>query len=100
MMTFCCEDMKNNINTNCCEHNEKFQCSDSLIYYDLIFDEYGLIVHDGGNSYILIKFCPWCGAELPESKRDKWFEELEQLGYDSPYDKEIPQKYKSDKWYR
>ena len=99
-MSFCCEEMKKNIISDCCKHNEKFQCPDSLIYYDLIVDEYGLIIHDGGNSYITIKFCPWCGTELPESKREKWFEELEQMGFDSPYEQEIPQNYKSDKWYR
>ena len=31
---------------------------------------------------ITINFCPWCGTQLPESLRDRWFEELELLGKD------------------
>ncbi len=99
-MEFCCENMETNINIDCYNYSDKFQFSNSLIYYDLVFDEYGLIVHDGGDSYVTIRFCPWCGKELPESKRDRWFEELEQLGYNDPYEQELPECYKSDKWYR
>jgi hypothetical protein len=27
-----------------------------------------------------IEYCPWCGARLPSSLRDEYFERLEQLG--------------------
>ncbi len=26
--------------------------------------KYGLPIHDGGNSYIKIDYCPWCGKKL------------------------------------
>ena len=31
---------------------------------------YGLIIHDGGESFILIQFCPWCGKKLSHDRRD------------------------------
>lgn len=43
--------------------------------YNEVFDEFGLIVHDGGQSYVLIQHCPWCATRLPESQRDRWFDE-------------------------
>ncbi|MEG0856826.1 MAG: hypothetical protein RSG52_10165 [Terrisporobacter sp.] len=95
-MQFCCENMKDNTNTN----KACFDCPDTLIYYNEKFDQFGIIIHDGGTSYICINFCPWCGQKLPESKRDRWFDELEELGYDSPFDTDIPVEYKSNKWYK
>ena len=97
---FCCERMKDNINFKCSQHDNKYDCPDAIIDYFLKFDEYGIIVHDGGTSIITINYCPFCGEKLPESKRDLWFDELEKLGYDDPFDQDIPKKYKSDEWYK
>lgn len=76
-------------------------CPDKMIYYDPIFDEYGLKIYDGGSSQILILFCPWCGKKLPNSKKERWFEELEKLGYEdiSRDNALIPSNYKSSKWW-
>jgi hypothetical protein len=63
------------------------------------FDEHGLIVHDGGSSMVTIDYCPWCGTRLPESKRDRWFDELERRGID-PLEGEIPDAFKTDEWWR
>lgn len=41
-----------------------------------------------------------CGAKLPESKRDLWFDTLENLGFDDPIEQEIPEEFKTNKWYR
>jgi hypothetical protein len=46
------------------------------------FAEYGIPVLDGpsnspGASYITLIFCPWCGAKLPGSTRDEYFDALE-----------------------
>jgi hypothetical protein len=41
-------------------------CPDCLIDYWPDTQTYGLMIHDGGNSVIVISYCPWCGAKLPE----------------------------------
>lgn len=101
MQNHCCEDMRRHTGRMCDEHDDPYSCPDYVIVYSATFDEYGLIVHDGGNSSYDMSYCPFCGARLPESKRDRWFEELEKLGYESPlFDDDIPEKYKSDAWYK
>lgn len=98
-MSHCCETMSKQIEHQCDKHPDEFDCPDHLVSYSERFDEYGLIVHDGGSSCIAIKFCPWCGTKLPESKRDRWFDELEALGYENPFTEDIPSKYKTGEWY-
>ena len=71
-----------------------------MITYVDKFDEYGLLIHDGGSSFILISFCPWCGTELPESKRDSWFQTLAERGVDDPTETEIPEEFLSSRWWR
>jgi len=44
-----------------------------------------------------ISFCPFCGTKLPASKRDRWFDELEKLGFDEPLGEDnLPENFKSD----
>jgi hypothetical protein len=43
-----------------------------MLYFNK-FDEYGIPIHDGGTSCIIIKYCPWCGKKLPKSKRKSSF---------------------------
>jgi len=100
MATHCCDLMKSQVEFTCPTHSELSECPDALISFSKKFYEYGLYIHDGGTSTITIRYCPWCGAKLPESLRDRWFSELEALGYDEPLDQEIPERYKSDAWYR
>ncbi|WP_422739699.1 DUF6980 family protein [Micromonospora sp. WMMD729] len=66
-MTFCCEMMRNQAETECAEHSDPFACPDNLIHHDPdpSDERYGLIIHDGGTSYIAIRYCPWCGTALP-----------------------------------
>jgi hypothetical protein len=99
MSRFCCDRMKLSVDFECDEHESPFECPDSTVYYDAPFAEYGLIVHDGGGSTQKINFCPWCGSRLPESKRDEWFDVLEELGFDDPIDEDIPKEFQSDKWW-
>ena len=99
-MTHCCQTMADQLDQRCEMHSDPFDCPDQLIMYAPELDEYGLIVHDGGHSYVCIEFCPWCGTKLPESKRDQRFAELRALGFDEPPIQEIPDAYKSDAWYR
>lgn len=77
---FCCQAMRNALAFNCDQHADPFDCADQLLVYNEVFDEIGLVVHDGGPSYVLITHCPWCGAALPDSQRDRWFDETETGG--------------------
>ena len=68
----------------------------AVVYYSK-FREYGVRMLDGGSSYIVIAFCPWCGTRLPSSMRDAWFDELETLDLE-PESPELPNAYRSDSW--
>ncbi|WP_145526100.1 DUF6980 family protein [Yersinia rohdei] len=99
-MRHCCERMETQVNYKCEDHADPFSCPDNLIYYSPHFDEYGLIIHDGGPSYSHISFCPWCGTKLPESRRDEWYDTLASMGFDDPSEQDIPEEFDSDRWYR
>jgi hypothetical protein len=94
----CCDDMSRALTNTCREHENPFACSDSLIAYSAVFDEYGLIIHDGSQSYVLIGHCPWCATKLPDSQRDRWFDTLAAMGFDDPFAQSIPEAYKSATW--
>ena len=94
VLLHCCEQMNNHITCN----NDNFEDSNKLIYYSEIFDEYGIIIHDGGSSSLLINYCPWCGKKIPNSRRGDWFDALEKLGFDDPFNQKIPEKYNSSEW--
>ena len=98
--THCCSSMTTAVNYTCPNGHERFDCPDQLLHYCAPFDEYGLIVHDDGASYLLIKHCPWCAAFLPQPKRQLWFDTLESMGFDEPLEQEIPESFRSDAWYR
>jgi hypothetical protein len=91
--------MRRNVEYQCEIHDNIFDCPDNLICYNASKDEYGIIVHDGSSSYIIIYHCPWCGKKLPESKRDLFFCTIEALGYKS-YDENIPPEFQTDEWWR
>ena len=69
MKNHCCDRMNDEVGTECPEHSDPFECPDAIVHYSEEFDEYGIIVHDGGNSVVAIEYCPWCGKKLPDSKR-------------------------------
>lgn len=96
MSKHCCDDMEYYLGFSI----DPIDISDATVIYNEVFDEYGILIHDGGNSKILIEFCPWCGKRLPESKRDRWFEELEALGIDSPFTQDLPDEYKTSAWWK
>ena len=86
-ISFCCEDMKQNIKNN------------GTIHYSDVFDEYGISLLEDNASCVLINHCPWCGKALPISKRFEWFEQLEELGFDNPlFRDDIPIAYRSAMW--
>ena len=95
--TYCCEMMKRNA---ACE-TDAFR-KDKTIFYSKRFDEYMIPLSEDGVSGICIAYCPWCGKKLPESKRERWFEELEAMGIEfSLLDTEqVPPDYLDDSWWR
>ncbi len=95
--TYCCEMMKRNV---FCECNEN--AGDKTIFYSKRFDEYMIPVSEDGLSGICIAYCPWCGQKLPESKRERWFEELDEMEIEfSLFDTEqVPPSYLSDDWWK
>jgi len=72
--------------------------SDIPLIWTPKFREIGVRVLDGGDSSILLRFCPWCGNQLPESLRSEWFEELERREVD-PYGDGIPVEFLDERWY-
>jgi hypothetical protein len=90
--------MKEELERHCDRGLDRFACPDALVAHSPKFDEFGIIVHDGGVSTVQIMFCPWCGAKLPESKRDRWFEELEAKGID-PASDDAPEEYQTSAWW-
>lgn len=97
---FPCVHVGNQVTTKCGEHPDPCDCPNILITYFPRFDEYSIAVRDGGTSAVAILYCPWCGVRLPESKRDRWFDELKKLGFDDPVTQEIPDEFLTDRWYK
>ena len=65
----CCVRMDFDLRQTCRMHRDPLDCADHLVYYAPHLKEYGLIVHDGGQSIVTIHYCPWCGADLRSRKR-------------------------------
>lgn len=93
----CCDDMQEQVDSSCTQCDSRFDCPDCLIHYLPRFREYGIMVHDGGTSFVTISFCPWCGHELPTSERERWFCELEARGID-PWSHDVPDEFLDERW--
>jgi hypothetical protein len=52
------------VTSSCEQHPDRFDCPDALIHYSPRSRGYGIIVHDGGSSFVTIAFCPWCSSPL------------------------------------
>jgi hypothetical protein len=95
-----CVHLANYATMTCEVHPNSLECPDILINYSPQYDEYSLPVRDGGLASVKINFCPWCGASAPESKRDRWFDELAELGFDEPHQQKIPPQFQNDAWWK
>jgi hypothetical protein len=84
----------------CCERMSG-QIWDAIIRYDPRFGNFSIVVREDADTVTTqdIDYCPWCAARLPDSLRDRWFDELETLGID-PMNDLIPERYRSDAWRR
>ena len=85
---------------HCCpEMSAAVQDDDYPVIFVPKFREYGLLIGDGGTSYQLIHYCPWCGSRLPETLRNEWFEKLESMSIDPMDEDAIPEKFRNEAWY-
>jgi hypothetical protein len=71
---------------------------DRAVLYDLVFDEYCLAGEGTALGAEVLVYCPWCGVDLPPSKREQWFSELGRLGLD-PDDPRLDERFRSDAWW-
>jgi hypothetical protein len=58
--------MRAALQIDCEEHDDPFDCPDSLVAHNEGLDQFALIVHDGERHVVIIRYCPWCGASLIE----------------------------------
>jgi hypothetical protein len=71
-----------------------------LIKYFSKFDEYYLTL-PRARGVMVLRFCPWCGKKLPDSRRQQWMDEMDKLNIPDPlFSEAIPRVYQSDEWYR
>lgn len=68
---FPCVHIAHQVTHQCEQHGDLAECPDVLVVYLPRFDEY--VIRTGDAPLGVIRFCPWCGERLPESKRDRWF---------------------------
>lgn len=58
---YCCNSLKYYSILKCDLHQYPCECPDVLIHKQENLT--GLYIHDGGSSFILINYCPWCGTK-------------------------------------
>lgn len=60
--------MKNDERFYCCEQMRMMvEEENSIVFHN---GEYGVPIQDGGSSYLVIEFCPWCGKRLRGNEGD------------------------------
>ncbi|MBY8855334.1 hypothetical protein K7711_02450 [Nocardia sp. CA2R105] len=92
-------EMSPELRRHSCEGMDAWLGDDSIpIGYDPKFREYYISIPEQ-ESRIVIKHCPWCGALLPTSLRDEWFDRIFDMDLDGPEDARIPQNMQSDAWW-
>ena len=61
---YCCIDLAYHLIEDKKSKHKKEINYDSVIRENAKLKEFGLPIHDGGNSFIKINNCPWCGKRL------------------------------------
>jgi hypothetical protein len=64
VLSLCCDDMARAVTFDCEHCRDSFDCADVLVHYSEAHGHFGLIIRDGGKSWVKIDFCPWCGQQL------------------------------------
>ncbi len=90
------------ITKECCERMDYFLKENKVsVGYDSVYREYYLSLKSSSGRQS-INYCPWCGAELPDSLRSNWFDilEIEHNIIDTVKNERIiPKEFKSDAWW-
>jgi hypothetical protein len=93
----CCAAMTSQVNTCSKLGASPFEGStDQRIYWSSLWDEYGLLCQPS-TEILSIGYCPFCGTQLPKSRRKEWFEKLEAAGWHTWGDP-IPQEFLEIGW--
>jgi hypothetical protein len=95
----CCDRLRAEVERRCPDHPDRLDCPDAALVYLAKFDEYVRPSRDGGSAGQVLTRCPFCGGRLPESRRDAWFDALEERGL-SPWGTALPGEFESDRWWR
>ena len=101
---FPCVHMAWHAQARCARHPNRWRCSDAKVIYSPRFNEYFL--PDRSTRSVAgqtICFCPWCGVELPDSLRERWFAELAEMGLTDPWGDDrarVPVVYRTAKWWQ
>jgi len=73
-MSYCCETFERHATYKCSEleHSyNRFLCPDVIIAYLHERGQWVIPIHDGSNSGVIIRFCPWCGKEPYDRTKEK-----------------------------
>jgi hypothetical protein len=63
-MEYCCEAMAR-WSQPCEQHkDDPMACPDRLIHHTANVNMPGIRIFDGGSSFVVIAFCPWCGKQV------------------------------------
>ena len=60
----CCDMMTSQLEWSCDIHATPEECPDCIVRFYRGSSLFGIPIHDGGSSFIAIRHCPWCGADL------------------------------------
>jgi hypothetical protein len=90
----------------CCEMMRywAFDGDDIVVKFIPTTREWGIPISDyAGGGTVVFEYCPWCAVRLPESLRDRYYEELwtfSESGEDVPEWELRPEEYRSSAWWR
>ena len=91
--------MTNAVPHCCSDMAQALVDDDRTVVFVPKFREYGIPINDGGTSYKLIQYCPWCGQQLPSSLRNEWFDKMDEMSIDPADQDAIPEAYRDARWY-
>jgi hypothetical protein len=87
-------------NKHCCKEMDFFLEENRVAISYINYERLYAIDLKSSNGLQTIYYCPWCGSKLPKVLDDKRLEILEELGFDEPYEQEIPKEFKTDEWWK